>query len=537
MIARSCATPGGSPTVPGNRGRRWCRRLPIVILTLAAMAFGWIWGVRDDPRQSQFLGSVVVTVVTASLLMLWVVFLSPFPRRIRWGSLVATVALLGGFLGVFRIEAVTGDLVPIFRPRWTGKPDELLPKLLTAPTAAGDAATTGGAIEVVSRRDWPRFLGPLTDGVVGDLQLERDWVSHPPKEVWRASIGAAWSSFAIVGSRAVTQEQRGEEELVVCYDVTSGELLWAHSDRVRYDTTVAGVGPRATPTIDHGKVYSLGATGVLNCLDGASGRSVWRVDLVESFGGEVPDWGFSCSPLVVGELVVVTAPPKTGRSLLAFDRSTGKRVWTGGDARASYSSPMFVRLVGVDQIVLLAHDAVVAHEPDGGELLWKHPWPGSHPKVTQPVIVGDRVLVSSGYGVGCELFDVLRTDGVFSTRSVWKSRTLKSKFANIIVRDGFAYGLDDGIMVSIDLATGKRRWKSARYGHGQLLLVGDTLLLTEESSGDVVLVEPTSEGHRELARIDALGRRTWNPPALAGDLLLVRNASEVVCYRLEPREP
>jgi outer membrane protein assembly factor BamB len=511
--------------------------VPLAILALAALALGWIWGFQDELRQNQFLGSVIVSGSAAILLLLWFVFLTRFSRRLRWVSLLAAVAIVVGFLAAFRVEEVTGDMVPTFRPRWAQKPDELLPKLDVAPNANEETATTN-MLSTISPRDWPRFLGANIDGVIRGVEIERDWEAYPPKELWRRDLGAAWSSFAIVGSRAVTQEQRGDDELVVCYDVASGAVVWAHSDLARYDTAIAGVGPRATPTVHDGRVYSVGATGILNCLDGATGRRVWSVDVVKIVGAKMPDWGMSCSPLIAGDLVIVAAPGGAGKSLLAFDLVSGAAAWTSGGAKASYSSPMLATLAGVEQILLLAHQAVIAHDPKSGDLLWQHPWQGSHPKVSQPVVVGgNRVLVSSGYGIGCELIEVSRQDDVFSTRQVWKNRNLKSKFANIIVHDGFAYGLDDGIMVCIDLEDeGKRRWKSTRYGHGQLLLVGDTLLLTEENSGDVVIVDPTPDEHRALGRLDALESRTWNPPALAGDLLLVRNATEVVCYRLELRK-
>ena len=190
-------------------------------------------------------------------------------------------------------------------------------------------------------------------------------------------------------------------------------------------------------------------------------------------------------------------------------------------------------LAGVPQVVILNHRSLAANDPETGVVLWSAAWPGKYPKVTQPVVLpGDRIVVSSGYGVGCALFQIRRQEGAgWSAEEVWKTLSLKAKFANFVQRDGFLYGLDDGIFVCVDGATGKRRWKRARYGHGQLILTDDLLVVFSEF-GDVVLVEPTPQEHREVARLPVFERKTWNPPALAVPYLLVRNDEEAACYEL-----
>jgi outer membrane protein assembly factor BamB len=240
----------------------------------------------------------------------------------------------------------------------------------------------------------------------------------------------------------------------------------------------------------------------------------------------------SGSPLVIDHMVVVNAGGPNDRSLVAYDATTGEFVWGGGNAGADYSSPLPATLAGVRQI-LIFNSRVAAHDVASGKVLWEYPWPGGHPHIAVPVILPeDRVLISSGYGTGSELLQIkMDADGKWSASRVWKSIRLKAKFTNVVYRDGFIYGLDDGILVCLDASDGSLKWKEGRYGHGQVILSGALLLVTDEG-GDMVLVEPVPQEHRELTRFTALHGKTWNPPALAGEYLVVRNDKEAACYRL-----
>jgi len=208
-------------------------------------------------------------------------------------------------------------------------------------------------------------------------------------------------------------------------------------------------------------------------------------------------------------------------------------VWAGGDDAAGYSSPLLATLAGVPQGLILNAGSVTAHDPGTGAVLWQVPWQRQHPNVAQPrPVAGDRVLVSTGYGVGAALFRVVRDpSGGLAAQELWRNLHLKAKFANFVDREGFVYGLDDGILVCLDIETGERRWKGGRYGHGQMLLVDDLLLVSAES-GDIVLVEAVPSERHELGRFQAIDGKTWNPPALAGRYLLVRNDREAACLEL-----
>jgi outer membrane protein assembly factor BamB len=344
-------------------------------------------------------------------------------------------------------------------------------------------------------------------------------------------VGEAWSSFAVSGAAAVTQEQRGDQEMVVRYDVETGGQVWTHADQAALLTTVGGRGPRATPTIVDGQVYALGATGILNCLELETGRPVWSHNVVEERGVNVADYGLPSSPLVVDDLVIVQIA-RVERSLVAYHRFDGELVWRADSGKGSYSSPVLATVAGIRQILIVNRSSVAGHAVEDGRLLWQEDWQIGGDKITPPLLMGpDRLLVSAGYGAGSRLFHLRAEGDGLRVEQIWKSPRLKSKFASMVLHRGTVYGLDDGVLTALDPETGERLWKKGRYGHGQLILVGDLLLIQTEG-GAVVLVEASPDAHRELARLEALGGKTWNPPALAGRLLLVRNNREAVCYEL-----
>ncbi len=442
--------------------------------------------------------------------------------------------MIGAVVALVRIDETSGDVVPKLAWRWTPKADVAL--------ANEFADLVGGTADLatITPDDYPQFLGPNRDGTVPGPQLARDWSKHPPREIWRRPIGAGWSSYAIRGNYAVTQEQRGANELIVCYELATGKPVWYHADEVRYEEILAGVGPRSTPTIDGGKVYAMGATGLLNCLDGATGRKLWSHDVPKESGADTeelkPQWGKSCSPLVVGNLVVVSAGAPDGKSLLAYNKETGDVVWHAGDDPSSYSSPQLATLAGKEQIVIINRESVVGHDLADGHVLWRFEWLMPNPKCAQPLVTGsDTVLVSAGYGRGSALLQIAGSDSDgFSVAQLWNEKSLlnlKSKFADMILHNGDVYALDDGILCCVEAETGKRRWKGGRYQHGQLLAVGDLLVVMAEY-GELVLVDLQPKRHIELGHIPALTGKTWNNPAIKGRLLLVRNHSEAVCYEL-----
>lgn len=498
-------------------------------LGLATALVGFIRFQSDWPYQQRNLATMVAFLVAVGWLWLWWLVWSRAPQRWRyWGAaLVAMAVLIGASL--FRIRGVSGDLMPILELRWAR----------AAPAGSGITPDPGAAarkddvLEAAARPDFPQFFGPNRDGVVHGPALDPDWAVRPPQLIWRRPIGAGWSGFAIVGGLAVTQEQEGERELVTAYELTTGRRVWAHGDLTRYRTTIAGEGPRATPTVIGGRVFALGANGRLNCLTLAEGRLVWARQVTDDAGSEVPEWGYAGSPLYLEGRVIVSGGGRDNRSLLAYEAATGAIAWTGGSAPAGYSSPVVVELAGVRQVLSFNSRRISAHAPDTGTVLWEYPWGSGHPHVALPVVVGtNRVVFSSGYGVGAELLEVQReSEGRWAAVRVWRSMRLKAKFANFMAQGDFLYGLDDGVLACVALADGTPRWKEGRYGHGQMLRVRDLVLLTTEG-GEVVLLQPTPQGPGELHRYKVFTAKTWNPPALAGDWLVMRNDQEAAALQL-----
>ncbi|MEE8525587.1 MAG: PQQ-binding-like beta-propeller repeat protein [Thermoanaerobaculia bacterium] len=494
-----------------------------VILALALIALGYVWLSDQGQRQDRNVGTIIVVGLTIALLTLWLLLLSRLPGKLRLGILAALMLLVLALRLTVRIKGVSGDWIPQLAWRWSAGPQDLEDR--TADAAA--IATVSAAPE-----DFPQFLGLERNGKVRGVRLARDWENQPPRLMWRREVGPAWSGFAVAGGVAVTQEQQDGEEVVAAYELRSGEPLWSTGAAGRFETTIGGTGPRATPTIDDGRVFTMGALGLLSCLDLATGEALWSRNVVEENRSGMPQWGKSGSPLVFDGLVVVTAGGD-GQALIAYDRETGEERWRGGDDRSSYSSPFVTELAGAPQIVIFNAASVAGHDPGDGSVLWQHPWPSeAQPCVAQPLPLGDdRLLVSSGYGVGAKLFQIRDGGSGLEAEMVWESRRLKAKFSQMVEHGGAVYGLDDGIMVCLDPATGERCWKRGRYGHGQILLIED-LLLVQSERGDIVLVEPAPDELRELGSFAALDGKAWNTMALSGPYLLVRTAEEAACYQL-----
>ncbi len=490
---------------------------PALCLALLG-ALAWVWGFTGVQRQDKYIRTTLILMAGYAIFLLWMVFASGWRGRARWSVIGGTVAVALFCRFALRISGVTGDLLPIVEGRWTKARVEAAEGILTR--AASPAALTAS---------FPQFLGPSRNGVLAGPVLARDWTKAPPRVLWRHGVGAAWSGFAVEGARAVTQEQRDGEELAVCHDTLTGAVLWTRADVARYATVIAGEGPRATPTISSNRVFTMGGTGLLNCLDLATGKLLWQHDTLKESGAPLPEWGVACSPLVTERAVIVTVGGRHG--MVAFDRETGARLWAAGSDSPHWCSPVRVTLGGLPQVVVFSEN-VSAYDEHSGKVLWQSPWRSPYPHVSTPLVVSsNRVLVSQGYGGGSELLEVAATNRHWRATRVWKSIRLKSKFANMIALEGFVYGLDDGALACVELATGELKWKGGRYGHGQMLLVGELLLLMAES-GEVVLVEPGPAEPRELSRFKVFAAKTWNPPALAGDLLLIRNDREAACVRL-----
>ncbi len=409
--------------------------------------------------------------------------------------------------------------------RWAATAEDRL-------VAAGGAPHLSDAGSAVGEIRWPGFRGPSRDSTVRGTRFATNWEVSPPEEMWRRPVGPGWSSFAVAGDVLYTQEQRGELEVVSAYRLSTGEPVWEHTDETRFWEAMGGVGPRATPTLGNDRVYVLGATGRFNALDAASGAVVWARDLAADTGAAVPTWGFSGSPLVLSDRVIVAA----SGVMAAYGLDTGEPIWTGAGTNEgeAYSSPHLATFGGTRQVVLLSPEGASGISVDDGSVLWQHERAGS--PIVQPALVdGGFLMGAAGMsgGTGVAKLDVRQDASGWSVEQVWESNRLKPYFNDLVIHDGHAYGFDGSILAAIDMESGKRAWKGGRYGHGQLLLLADQdLLLVLSEGGDLVLVSATPEGHEEVAKFQALDGKTWNHPVIVDDVLLVRNAEEMAAFRL-----
>ncbi len=383
---------------------------------------------------------------------------------------------------------------------------------------------------------WTDFRGPHRDGHYTERPIRTDWPPEGPTPIWKQPVGGGYGSFVVARGRAFTIEQRGPDEIAAAYDVASGRELWTSRWTARFSESMGGDGPRSTPTWADGRVYVLGASGEFRCLDEADGRVVWRTNILDAAGATNLPWGMAASPLIVNGTVVVLPGAPNGRSIGAYDRRTGVRVWSALNDRQAYSSPMLVTLTGVRQMLVLSATRLVGVTPDRGDVLWEYPWKTQFDvNASQPLLVGDnRVFISTGYGTGAAVIEISGTEGQFSVREVWRNIRMKNQFTSSVLYEGFIYGLDESILACVDASTGELKWKGGRYGYGQVLLAsGHLIVLTED--GDLALVRATPERHVEIARFPVIEGKTWNHPALADGYLLVRNINEMAAFDLRVR--
>src|SRR5215218_5108308 len=400
----------------------------------------------------------------------------------------------------------------------------------SAAPAAGQPAAAPAAAP--SRRNyWTNFRGPARDGRYDEQPIRTNWQGGLT-QLWKQPSGGGYSSFSVADGVAYTIEQRRRQEVVAAYQVETGRELWTHAWDAFYNDST-GDGPRSTPTWHEGRLYALGATGELRCLDARTGRLIWSKNILKENGASNIPWGMAGSPLVVDDKVVVIPGGANGKSVVAYNSRTGAPVWGAlGDA-ASYTSPMLVTLAGRRQVLAVTARRVAGLAPEDGAVSWVFPWANSIGiNVAQPIVVGpDRFFVSSGYGKGAALVELTGAGGKLSAASVWEKASMKNKFNSSVLYEGHVYGLDEGMLTCVEVETGAQKWKARGYGYGQVVLASGHLVVTTEE-GEIALVRATPAGHTELARFAALEGRTWNVPAIADGRLLVRNATQMACYKL-----
>jgi outer membrane protein assembly factor BamB len=485
----------------------------------------------------------------------WATLTRGFPDVARRATMIATIFLACGVWLLFRTDGIIGSGSQITW-RWTKTAEErLLAKgeenvPAAKPSALAEPASPDNPITAETKSppvlpppslplprakdaEWPGFRGRNRDSAVEGVRINADWATSPPVQLWRRQVGPGWSSFAVSGDVLYTQEQRGESEEVAAYRVSTGRPVWRHRDPVRFWESNGGAGPRATPTIYNDRIYTFGATGILNALDADTGARLWSRNVATDAEKAVPMWGFASSPLVIGDLVIVAA---SGR-LAAYDAVTGKRRWLGPPRPGSYSSPHLFTADGVQQVLLLSAAGVTSVSAADGTLLWEQGWDGGGTTIVQPALTGDGDLlinaIATSGGLGLRRLSVTHGSDGWNVTERWTSTGLKPYFNDFVVHKGHAFGFDGNILSCIDLSDGHRKWKGGRYGNGQLVLLADEdLLLVLSEEGELALVKATPDQFTEIARFKAIEGKTWNHPVLIRDTLLVRNGEEMAAFKL-----
>lgn len=512
--------------------------------SLVLIVFAGAGGAAFLVGHATFNGMAVLLLALPIVMTAWGLWVlaAPYLRFPTWRTgLIVILIGTWGFFDLVRIDGMTGAFSTNLSFRWSRTAeDEFLSERRRQSSSLAESAVSAGETETLSAGialqpgDWPAFRGPARDGRLLGVRIRADWNERPVKPVWRHRIGPGWSSFVVIGTRLFTQEQRGEQEVVVCYDAGSGAEIWVHSDEVRFTEIVAGPGPRATPTFDAGRIYALGARGTLNCLDAVTGQLVWTRNMADDAKAKIPEWGFASSPLVSHGLVTVFAGGESGKSVLAYHADTGDEIWSAGEGGHSYCSLQLSTLRGFDLLLLTTDSGLTSYEPVSGKVVWEHRWPleGGMSRVTQPAVIGDSdILIGTGFDHGLRRIRVSRNGDAWTEETLWTTRSIRPYFNDLVVHGDELYGFDNQFFVCVSLADGKLRWKARGYGNGQVLLLAEQgLLLVLSEQGEVALVEATPESHKPLARFQAIEGKTWNHPVVAHGNLHVRNGEEIACY-------
>jgi outer membrane protein assembly factor BamB len=548
----------------------WTDRLIVVAVAAASIAAS-IMSLDSSLRGLEVAAVIYAVPAMLTAWSIWLFITRSTVRSTRRNGMLVLAILSWAWTPLVRLDGLKGAGNTAFHWRWTPTGEEQFlaerASLRVEPTAGDDESAEQAVVEplVADEGDWPGFRGPQRDGVVHDVTIRTNWNEKPPQLVWKHRVGPGWSSIVVVDGRLFTQEQHGQNEAIVCYDAETGNELWSHDDaNARFDEAMGGVGPRATPQFAEGRLYALGATGLLTCLDAASGDLKWQSDITKDGQGKAPYWGFCSSPLVVDGRVIVFAgggtsgnpeAPNAGgdaagedaakgsdgaaankNTLLAYDAASGDLAWQAPSGTHSYSSAQLATIDGVTMLLFISDEALDAVDPATGDAYWSMPKNGAESQPSlQPRFLGESdFLTSFSPRTGLVRAKVTRGVDGWQVDRQWVTTQFKAYFNDMVNVGDALYGFDGDIFCSIDLNTGKRNWKGGRYGSGQVLLLADQpVLLVISEAGEAVLVAANSAKHEELGRFQAIEGKTWNHPTIVGQRLFVRNAEEMACYDLQ----
>ena len=402
-------------------------------------------------------------------------------------------------------------------------------------TLLGVAALLAGCGGVGA--EWPQWQGPTRDNISQETGWLKNWPEGGPDIVWRIPIGEGYSGISIVDGRIYTMHSEGEDEFAVCLDASDGAEIWRSRTDDNYQSG-EGSGPRSTPAVDGDRVYVLSAKGKLYGLDAGNGEKVWGHDFVTEFESGIPGFGFSTSPIIEGDSLLIEAGGKDGKSIVAFDKGTGAILWTSHTDGAGYSSPIVIDSNGVRQAIFLTGKSLVSVSPADGTIYWKHvPWPtGNDINAAVPILLpGDRIFVSAAYDKGSVLLQMKSDGEKMSVEEVWRSHDVMENWMSSSVLLGeYLYGFDEIILKCIEAKTGEQKWAHRGFGRGTLLLADGHLIILGEG-GNLGIAEANPSEYKGVAETQLLEGRCFTPPTFVGGKLYLRNQKELVCVDLSAK--
>lgn len=378
--------------------------------------------------------------------------------------------------------------------------------------------------------DWPQFRGPQADGISKEKLANINWQQKAPDLLWKIDLNdESYSGPSVVGNKVYIVGHASDSDIIKCLDLKTGTTAW---DFTYPDPGNSNFGyTRATPSVSKGLLVTLSRQGLVFCLDAKTGKLIWKRDLIKDFGGSMPNWGHSASPLIDGTKVIVS-PGGKDASVAALDLKTGETIWQGGGSdAASYSTPIKAQILGSWQYIILSASLLKGIDIRNGQVLWQSEFKTNGGiNIPMPIVIGNSVFITASYGMGSALIDILPN---VTTAVKWRNKNMLAHFSTPILMNGYIYGVGDpGKLMCIDPNDGSQKWAVEGFEKGPSLAIGRYLLTLVGNTGELVLSKPSPEKYQELCRMPTLGGQSWTAPVFANGMLLIRNTKTLGCYNM-----
>ena len=382
-------------------------------------------------------------------------------------------------------------------------------------------------------QNWEQFRGSTKNGHVQKQNLNIAW-KEIPETRWSTKCGPGHSSIITFETQIITLEQDGEEEILIARKLEDGSEIWRFAEKTKWYDMMSGEGPRSTPTLHEGKLYALFSNGILTCADANTGKPIWKIQTT-SKDYEFPEWGLAISPLIWNDMIILNLGGETSAAK-AYSTETGQEIWASQlSGRGVYLSPEIIKLLNEEHLIIAVEGKIAGLNPRDGKTLWEKTWKIflNNAQIVQPIQASkNSFILAAGYGKGAECFTVSKDseNNGYRVQTSWKSKDLKAKFSNPVLKDGYLYGLSENLLVCLEAETGKLMWRGKKYSYGRILL-DDKHLLILGHSGVFSVVEASPDDFREISSRQLLSdARCWNGPAFVNGYLVARNGEQITCF-------